>query len=141
MNFSRLNGCGCWSLALLLMIAASGSYGQSKTAKLTVETIADNGSSGVVRVALWKSEAGFPKGEPFKGLVSKMVDGKATTVFSDLEPGDYAISAFWDKNNNGKLDENLVTKPTEPYGFSNDVRHAFGPAKFQEALLKVCCRV
>lgn len=50
-----------------------------------------------------------------------------------LPMGTYAVAAFLDLNDNGKLDRGLWGIPSEPYGFSNNVRGNFGPAKFSRA--------
>lgn len=56
-----------------------------------------------------------------------------TLIFRFVLPsGVYAISGFYDKNGNGKLDRNFVGKPKEPVGFSNNIRPKFGPPKFDE---------
>jgi len=91
------------------------------------------GNNGVIKVSVWKGESAFLKGKPYREASVDMTDGKATAVFDDMEPGDYAVSTYYDKNNNGKMDQNFVGKPTEPYGFSNDARGKFGPAKYQDA--------
>jgi uncharacterized protein (DUF2141 family) len=122
---------------LILTMAITSTAYTSSTATLTVNTIEDSTRKGVVRIALWHGEEGFPKGKPFRVAAADMTNGKATAAFNDLEPGDYAVSAFYDKNNDGKLDTNMVGKPTEPYGFSNDARGTFGPPKYQEARFTV----
>lgn len=60
----------------------------------------------------------------------------AYTIFN-VRPGKYAISAFYDANNNTKLDKNFVGAPTEKYGFSNNARGTFGPPDFKEQLVEV----
>jgi uncharacterized protein (DUF2141 family) len=60
---------------------------------------------------------------------------KSAVVFSNLEPGRYAAIAFHDENNNGKLDENFLGVPTEPYGFSNNVQGFLGPPRFGAAAM------
>ena len=64
-------------------------------------------------------------------------DGAAAATFSDLDHGEYAISAYHDKNSNGRLDTGFMGKPAEPYGFSNNARRSFGPAKYQDAKFDV----
>ena len=114
--------------ALLLACA-----GFASAANLTIEMTEAPGGKGAVKIALWRDATGFPKGQGFKVATVQLADGKAKCVFSDLEPGDYAVSVYVDKNGNGKLDTNMLGKPTEPYGFSNDARSAFGPPQFEEA--------
>lgn len=50
-----------------------------------------------------------------------------------LKPGNYAALMFQDLNGNGKLDTNSLKIPTEPYGFSNNVKGLFGKPKFKDA--------
>ena len=50
--------------------------------------------------------------------------------FPDLKPGKYAVRYYHDENLNGKMETNLVGKPTEGYGFSNNVIGTFGPPPF-----------
>ena len=62
---------------------------------------------------------------------------KSAVVLTNLDPGPYAIILFHDENGNGKLDKNALGVPTEPYGFSNNVRGFLGPPSFEEAIMKV----
>jgi uncharacterized protein (DUF2141 family) len=56
-----------------------------------------------------------------------------SAVFTNLRPGTYAVIAFHDENDNGKLDENGWGVPTEGYGFSNNAEGFLGPASFKDA--------
>jgi uncharacterized protein (DUF2141 family) len=51
----------------------------------------------------------------------------------DIPAGEYAISIFHDKNDNGELDTNFIGVPKEPYGFSNNPKVGFRPPTFVEA--------
>ena len=51
-----------------------------------------------------------------------------------ITPGKYAILAFWDINNNNKLDRNFIGIPKEPTAFSNDYRPK-GPPNFNKAAI------
>jgi len=57
--------------------------------------------------------------------------------FTGVAAGHYAFSVFQDVDEDGDLNTNLLTMPTEPYGFSNNARGAFGPAKFKDAAFTV----
>ena len=57
--------------------------------------------------------------------------------FTDLAPGRYALSAYYDANDNGKLDRGTFGIPKEPYGFSRDARSNFGPPEFRDAAFAV----
>ena len=123
--------------ALMLLTTCASSAQPSRSGNLTVEIIEFSGGKGVVQVALWRDENTFLKGQPYRGASVEMIEGRATAIFDDLEPGEYAVNAFHETYNNGTLDKNVVGKPTEPYGFSNDARRTFGPAKYQDARFEV----
>jgi uncharacterized protein (DUF2141 family) len=53
--------------------------------------------------------------------------------FEGLPKGEYAVSIAHDVNGNGKLDLNMFGIPTEPYGFSKNVRPKYRAAKWNEA--------
>lgn len=105
-------------------------------ADLTV--IVDNikSADGTVRVGLFNTQDGFPK-KAVTGLFSESKPGALSFVFHNLEPGNYAISAFHDVNKNQKLDTNFFGKPVEPYGFSRSARGKFGPPSFDDAQFKM----
>ena len=62
---------------------------------------------------------------------------KSAVVLTNLDPGRYAIILFHDENGNGKLDKNALGVPTEPYGFSNNVRGFLGPPAFEKAVVQI----
>jgi uncharacterized protein (DUF2141 family) len=83
---------------------------------------------GTARCALHDKPEAFPR-KPAQAVASTnapIKGGVATCVFSGARAGAYAISAFHDENDNGKLDLGLFG-PTEGWAASNDARGAFGP--------------
>lgn len=64
---------------------------------------------------------------------SKITSKQARLVFTDLQPGVYAVAVIHDENGNGKLDTNWLGIPKEPVGASNDAKGHFGPPKFEDA--------
>jgi uncharacterized protein (DUF2141 family) len=101
--------------------------------KLTVEASEVSGAMGTVKVSVWRDDKTFLKGEPYFVAEVEMKGGRATVTVPNLEPGEYAVSAYHDMNHNGRLDTGFAGKPTEPYGFSNDAKGRFGPPKFDQA--------
>ena len=61
-------------------------------------------------------------------------DNKCTASIKDLKPGKYAVRYYHDENLSGKMETNLLWKPTEGYGFSNNVIGKFGPPPFEKWL-------
>ena len=61
-------------------------------------------------------------------------DNKGIASIKDLKPGKYAVRYYHDENLSGKMETNLLGKPTEGYGFSNNVIGKFGPPPFEKWL-------
>ena len=89
-------------------------------------------SGGSVRVGLFDNAKDFLK---------KSVDAKAApfhadsvvVVFEGLMPGEYAVSVFHDRNDNGELDKNFIGIPREGFAFGNNTMGSFGAPSFQDA--------
>ena len=64
-------------------------------------------------------------------------DKKCSFSIENLKPGKYAVRYYHDENLNGKMETNLVGKPTEGYGFSNNVIGKFGPPPFEKWLFEL----
>jgi len=86
---------------------------------------------GVVLCALF-DQRGWLKATKFPGK-AHITNGRAACMFRNVPPGTYAISAFHDANNNGKLDTNLLGMPTEDYCASHNARGFMGPPSFEDA--------
>jgi uncharacterized protein (DUF2141 family) len=71
------------------------------------------------------------------GVALRAIAGTQSTVFTNLNPGRYAIIVFHDENDNGKLDKNFWGVPTEGYGFSNNALAALGPPDFKEVAVRL----
>lgn len=78
-------------------------------------------SSGVIRLALCPQRAGFPEcgARAVRTASLRIERGQAHVMLTGLAPGTYAVSAFHDANENGKLDT-FAGIPREGYGFSNN---------------------
>lgn len=69
-------------------------------------------------------------------LESEIIDGQATVTFKNVLPGEYAVSLFWDKNGNKKMDFQPNGMPKEMYGMSNNVM-TMGPPMWKDAVFTV----
>jgi uncharacterized protein (DUF2141 family) len=90
-----------------------------------------------LRVAIFDSESSFLTSNILRGfeiLVEK--DTVIRLIIDDLAEGYYAISAYQDINDNGKLDKKLFGQPSEPYGFSGSKQNSFRPPSFIESKFK-----
>ena len=69
--------------------------------------------------------------------MSPIKENKCSITIKDLKPGKYAVRYYHDENLNGKMETNLVGKPTEGYGFSNNVTGKFGAPPFEKWLFEI----
>lgn len=102
--------------------------------KLMVKATGANGK-GLVHFILFNEGAGFP-GDERKSLFTDQIlssDGLAVWSVSLPAGKPYAVAAFYDTNGNGRLDKNIFGAPTEPYGFSGNLRPLFRAPTFREA--------
>jgi uncharacterized protein (DUF2141 family) len=125
-------------LLVIAIFIFSGIFSSSAQEKHTV-TINFEGmksDKGSLFVAVYDTKDDFLK-KQFKGDITKIVDKKATIILKDIPPGEYAISAFHDANDNKKMDTNFFGIPKEPIGISNNATGFMGPPKYNDAKFTV----
>lgn len=114
----------------------SGTLGPSRMqageGELTVSIVGLKSAEGQVQVALFDSEKAFLQ-IPFKAGVAAIEQSEGHWQVKGLQCGSYAVAIYHDRNNNGKLDRNILGIPVEPYGFSNNARGVLGPPSFSDA--------
>lgn len=69
--------------------------------------------------------------------ISSVKDKTCTIIIKDLKPGRYAVRYYHDENLNGKMDTNILGKPIEGYGFSNNAAGKFGPPPIDKCLFEL----
>jgi uncharacterized protein (DUF2141 family) len=72
-----------------------------------------------------------------KAFYEKIVNKQCIITINNLKPGNYSFKYFHDKNNNNKLDTNLIGIPKEGFGFANNAMNKFGPPDFQKTVFEV----
>lgn len=82
---------------------------------------------------LMDSQSSHHGDTPVYSKTIKPVNSLLSKAEFDLPAGEYSAVVYHDVNANGKLDTGFFGKPTEPYGFSNDARNAFGIPSFEES--------
>ncbi len=125
------------STLILLALFTTLSYGQEKELGHDITVTIDNVTSndGHVLLGLHTKDT-FMKGHGIQSLKSKIEDGKVKVTFKNVTPGDYAIMALHDKNDNERMDFDSCGMPQEPYGMSNNPMN-FGPPQFHLAQFKI----
>ena len=135
--FLRLGAALAWLLFFCSGAAASNLW-------VTIGGVAS--SQGTLMVGLYDSDKNFriAIGNAGKvgllndrarlvGIAMRAIAGTQTVVFANLKPGTYAVIAFHDANDNGKLDENWLGEPTEGYAFSNNAEGFLSAPSFKNA--------
>lgn len=90
-------------------------------------------AGGVIRIAICRADTGFPDcGKKAVLTAGVNATGRTVTTTLALPPGQYAISAFHDRNANGKLDT-MLGIPREGFAFSRNPPMRFRAARFDEA--------
>ena len=110
--------------AAALALALFSLSAEADELRVTVDGIAS--SSGTLMVGLYDSDEHFRSAltnatkvgllndrSRLVGIAMRAVAGAQSVVFTNLEPGRYAIIVFHDENDNGKLDENSWGVPSE----------------------------
>ncbi len=124
-------------LAAVVLLAGAALSAEPVT--LTVNLTGFRSDTGAVEVLVFDNEGAFPK-KPEKAIArqrARLEAGSARVEFRNLTPGTYALSAYHDVNDNGKMDANFLGIPKEPTGASNDARGRMGPPSFKDAQLIV----
>jgi len=132
-----------WGLAAGLALLLMGLPAWAGDLKVSIEGV--RSSAGTLMIGLYDSPEHFntaiDKAEEvgtlndearLGGVALRAIAGTQSVVFTNLNPGSYAVIVFHDENDNGKLDKNFLGVPIEGYGFSNNAQGSLGPPDFKE---------
>ena len=120
-----------------LSLCFSALYMPLFAGNLVVKTTGAKGA-GMVHFILFNEAEGFPGKEESSLFTDKVVANNGIASWHVTLPAGkpYAIAAYYDTNGNGRLDKNIFGAPTEPYGFSGNVRPRFSAPTFRQAAFK-----
>jgi uncharacterized protein (DUF2141 family) len=118
------------SLILIALLSISASLFSQY--KLEIEVTGIKNNTGKIMLQLMDSGE-----KTVNEDMSVIKDQKCSFLFENLKPGKYAVRYYHDENLNGKMDTSFIGKPTEGYGFSNNVIGTFGPPPFEKWLFEI----
>ncbi len=121
----------CMLLALLASTTPARAAG---TASLVIKLSGMTSDTGSLVYAMWSGPANWLESDPVREGMVPIVSGESEITLTDLAYGEYAISVYHDRNDNGKLDTGLFGIPKEALGTSNDAKIRFGPPKYEDAV-------
>lgn len=125
------------NLVLTLVLAFSTLFSFAQDEGITITVTVDNvtNDKGKVLMSLHTSET-FMKGKGIKDAETTIENGKVTITFENVLPGEYAILALHDENDNKRMDYEDNGMPKESFGMSNNVM-IMGPPQYEDAKFKV----
>jgi uncharacterized protein (DUF2141 family) len=118
-----------------LLVVCLAMFNQENDTYLAITVKLQKHEKGLVQLLLFNGKDGFPD-EADKAVLSssaRIEKGKAMFYFIDLQEGLYAVAAFHDTDEDGKMRKTRVGIPKDAYGFSNDARATFSPPSFESA--------
>lgn len=98
--------------------------------RIHIENIKNN--RGNILIALFKDGVGYPDNHN-EAVNWVILDAEVPSVFWDVElnaEGYYAVTCFHDESDSGKLKKNIMGIPTNPIGFSNNMKPVIGAPSF-----------
>jgi uncharacterized protein (DUF2141 family) len=125
------------AFALAAFLAAAdvppGTVAEGRRVAVTVRGFRSR--AGSLRVKLVSDAEGFPGSDAHVAAKRRVaIDAPAVTVaFEGIAPGDYAVVALHDEDDDAELDRTFLGLPDEGLGFSNGARVRFGPPSFADA--------
>lgn len=123
--------------ALLAMGLVCLSHALAAESVLVAELSNVRGDRGQIRVGLYQDAKTFRKElQAFSVQQIPAKTGVVTARFTDVPEGHYAIMAYHDEDDSGKLNLRLGMFPTEGYGLSNNP-DVLGPPQFADSVFFV----
>lgn len=124
-------------MRLLFVFYLISLLGMNNQAALDVELTTTAKRKGVIRLAVFDSASALKAEKPVSGQVLPLTKTAAPLerLLTNLPEGKFAIAAYHDLNNNGKLDRNAFGIPSEPYAFSGQPASKWRAPKWEEVAI------
>jgi uncharacterized protein (DUF2141 family) len=121
--------------ALFLAVQSIASPQTRGTVSIVI--VGARNAHGTIRACITRNPAHFPDCSRDPATFSRTVKASAaTSEFSEMPSGDYAVAVFHDENDNGKLDTFLGI-PKEGFGFSRNPKNIFGAPRFEQVDIRI----
>ena len=121
-------------ILLFLVFFAANSFAENVQVTVDITNVVVN--DGKVYLAVFFNADEFRREEP---AIAFELESRSTTLSQEvsLPAGQYVISAFQDRNGNGRLDYNLIGVPRELVGISNYEGRGFPSKNFDRQKVPV----
>jgi len=144
--WGRAITCG----VLIVLFSTISLVFSAAAADLQVTIKGIRSDAGEILIALYDTPAGFdsaignsairglmPDSGHIVGAAIRAKRGEQSTVFTQLQPGRYALFVIHDENDDGRLNRNAVGVPIEGYGFGNNAQASLSAPSFDAAAITV----
>lgn len=122
-------------MLLFLIILSILSFRQPVAGDLVINLENVKTSEGVIWLALYDSKENlFVKDKSISKKIKVEETGELTVKMDQVLFGTYALAIFHDINNNGKLDQNILGIPTEPYAFARKPKSKWRAPQYKELI-------
>lgn len=124
-------------LLIAVLVLSCGTVTAEEPGTVNVELSGLAQAGGNIYISVYDSEDDWLGKDVVmqrKVVIAEALDGEVVRAALQLPPGEYALSIYYDENNNGTLDSNFIGIPKEPVAISNNVRPSFGPPKYEDAV-------
>ena len=126
--------------SVLLLAISQATLADELTGIVMVEISGLKDATGNVYIAVYDSDATWLGDEAVmnkKVVIAESLDGEVVRTELQMPLGSYALSAFYDKDNDGEMDTSFIGMPKEPIALSNNAVSKFGPPSFDDAVFSV----
>jgi len=125
------------TITFALIISSFLSFAQNvNTQSITVTINNVKSDTGKVILTLHNQSTFMKTPEGVQSTETTIKDGKISITFNDVAPGNYAIMALHDENENKNMDFDTNRMPLESYGMSNNPM-SFGPPQYKDAEFEI----
>ena len=117
---------------------ALGAATAARSAELVVAVSGAQAQAGDIACALFSGASGFPlSSQGAKLQRAPYQSGRNVCRYTGLKPGVYAVAAVQLPPGRNEVERDLLGRPKDRWGVSNNVRHAMSAPKFEESAFTV----
>lgn len=132
----RLKRAVCAMQLVILALSGQVALAQDLTGILMVEISGLKDATGNLYIAVYDSESTWLGDTTVlnkKVVIAEALDRDLVRTELQLPLGEYALSVFYDKDNDGELDTNFIGMSKEPRAWSNNAMGEIGAPKYADA--------
>lgn len=123
--------------SLIIQLVGLFAIAEEGRPTLTVRITGIEPGEGQVVLSLFTSEENYLKQPVMDRTLPAGPSSAVEARLTDLPPGTYAVSVFYDQDGDGELKTGFLGIPRELVGFSNNAKGRFGPPGFEDTSFEV----